>query len=37
MMFGSLNWVSVWYREGGRLTGAQVAEEMAATLLAALR
>jgi AcrR family transcriptional regulator len=37
MMFGSLNWVSVWYREGGRLTGAEIAEEMAATLLAALR
>ena len=36
-LFGALNWVSLWYREGGRLTGAQIADEIAATFLAALR
>jgi AcrR family transcriptional regulator len=35
-LFGALNWVSVWYRPGGRLTGAQIADEIAATFLAAL-
>jgi AcrR family transcriptional regulator len=36
-LFGALNWVSVWYREGGRLSGAAVADEIADTFLAALR
>jgi AcrR family transcriptional regulator len=36
-LFGALNWVSVWYREGGRLSAAQIADEIAATFLAALR
>lgn len=36
-MFGALNWVSVWYREGGRLTGEEVIAEIAGTFLAALR
>jgi AcrR family transcriptional regulator len=36
-LFGALNWVSVWYREGGRLTGDEVAAEIADTFLAALR
>lgn len=36
-LFGALNWVSLWYREGGRLTGAEIAAEIAATFLAALR
>jgi hypothetical protein len=36
-MFGALNWVSLWYREGGRLTGAQIADEIADTFLRALR
>jgi AcrR family transcriptional regulator len=36
-LFGALNWVSVWYRAGGRLTGAQIAAEIADTFLAALR
>ena len=36
-LFGALNWVSLWYREGGRLTGPQIADEIAAIFLAALR
>lgn len=36
-LFGALNWVSLWYREGGRLTGPEIADEIAATFLAALR
>ena len=36
-LFGALNWVSMWYRAGGRLTAAQVADKIAATFLAALR
>ncbi len=37
LVFGALNWVSLWYREGGRLTGAQIADEIADTFLRALR
>ena len=36
-MFGALNWVSVWYRDGGRLTGDEVVAEIADTFLAALK
>jgi len=36
-LFGALNWVSVWYREGGRLTGEQIADEIAGMFLRALR
>jgi len=36
-VFGALNWVSLWYREGGRLTGPEIADEIAGTFLAALR
>jgi TetR/AcrR family transcriptional regulator, cholesterol catabolism regulator len=36
-MFGALNWVSLWYRPGGRLSGEQIADEIADSLLAALR
>lgn len=36
-LFGALNWVSLWYREDGRLTGPEIADEIAATFLAALR
>ena len=35
-LFGALNWVSLWYRDGGRLSGEQVADEIADTFLAAL-
>ena len=35
-LFGALNWVSVWYRSDGRLTSAEIADEIAATFLAAL-
>lgn len=35
-ILGAHNWVGVWYREGGRLTGQQIAEEMSNTFLAAL-
>lgn len=35
-LFGALNWVSVWYREGGRLTCAEIADELAEMFLAAL-
>ena len=36
-MLGAHNWVSLWFKEGGRLTGAEVAEVMVDTWLAALR
>lgn len=36
-LFGALNWVSMWYREGGRLTGTEIADEIADTFLSALR
>jgi len=36
-LFGALNWVSVWYRQGGRLTGEQIADEIAGMFLRALR
>lgn len=36
-MLGAHNWVGVWYREGGRLDGDAIAEEMASTFLNALR
>jgi AcrR family transcriptional regulator len=35
-MLGAHNWVAVWYREGGRLTGAQIADQMGDTFLRAL-
>mgnify|MGYP005835788097 FL=1 len=35
-LFGALNWVSVWYRPGGRLSGEEIAREIADTFLAAL-
>jgi AcrR family transcriptional regulator len=36
-MLGAHNWVGVWYRDGGRLSGEEIAEEMAETFLRALR
>jgi AcrR family transcriptional regulator len=36
-LFGALNWVSMWYRDGGRLSGAEIADEIADTFLGALR
>lgn len=36
-MLGAHNWVGVWYREGGRLSGEEIAEQMAETFLRALR
>jgi AcrR family transcriptional regulator len=36
-LFGALNWVSMWYRDGGRLSGAEIADEIATTFLASLR
>lgn len=35
-ILGAHNWVGVWYREGGRLTGEQIADDMSETFLAAL-
>lgn len=35
-MLGAQNWVGVWYKPGGRLTGAEIAHQMADTFLAAL-
>ncbi len=35
-MLGAHNWVSVWYRPGGRLSGQEIAERMADTFLYAL-
>ncbi len=36
-LFGALNWVSVWYRPDGRLSGEEIAREIADVFLAALR
>jgi TetR/AcrR family transcriptional regulator, cholesterol catabolism regulator len=36
-LFGALNWVHVWYRPDGRLSGPQIADEIADLFLAALR
>lgn len=36
-LLGADNWVSVWYRPDGRLSGQQIAARMADTFLAALR
>ena len=36
-MLGAHNWVGVWFREGGRLSGEEVADSMVDTWLAALR
>lgn len=36
-MLGAHNWVGVWYRENGRLTGEQIAEHMAETFLRSLK
>lgn len=36
-LFGALNWVSVWYRPDGRLSGEEIAGEIADLFLAALR
>ncbi len=36
-LLGADNWVSVWYRPGGRLTGKEIAERVADIFLAALR
>lgn len=35
-MLGAHNWVSLWFKEGGRLSGAEVAEVMVDAWLAAL-
>jgi hypothetical protein len=35
-LLGAHNWVGVWYRDGGRLSGEAIAEEMATSFLAAL-
>ncbi len=35
-LLGAHNWVGVWYRDSGRLTGAEIAERMAETFLQAL-
>ncbi|MDE2748480.1 MAG: TetR/AcrR family transcriptional regulator [Chloroflexota bacterium] len=36
-ILGAHNWVGVWYRDGGRLSGEEVADVMVDTWLAALR
>jgi AcrR family transcriptional regulator len=36
-MLGAHNWISVWYRPDGRLSGPQIASLMSDTFLAALR
>ena len=36
-MLGAHNWVGVWFRDGGRLTGEEVADVMVDTWLAALK
>ncbi len=33
MLLGAHNWVSVWYKPDGRLSGAEIAERIAGTLL----
>jgi AcrR family transcriptional regulator len=35
-LLGAHNWVGVWYKPGGRLTGAEIADMMADTFLRAL-
>lgn len=37
MMLGAHNWIGVWYKDGGRLTGNVVADMMAENFLASLR
>lgn len=36
-LLGAHNWVGVWYRDGGRLSGAEIAERMAETFLHSLQ
>ena len=36
-MLGAHNWVGVWYKAGGRLDGAEIAEMMADSFLRALK
>ena len=36
-MLGAHNWISVWFKEGGRLSGEELADVMVDTWLAALR
>lgn len=36
-MLGSINWVGVWYKPEGRLSGEQIAEQIADTMLRALK
>ena len=36
-MLGAQNWVGVWYRPGGRLTGQDIAEQVADTFLTSLQ
>ncbi len=36
-MLGAHNWVSVWYRPDGRLSGREIAQQMADTFLESLR
>ncbi len=36
-MLGAHNWVGIWYRDGGRLNGEQVADVMIDTFLTTLR
>ncbi len=36
-MMGAHNWISVWFKEGGRLSGEELADVMVDTWLAALR
>jgi hypothetical protein len=36
-MLGAHNWVGVWYREGGRLNGSEIADHMADTFLLSLQ
>lgn len=36
-LLGANNWLGVWYREGGRLSGAQIAGIMAEVFIRALR
>jgi hypothetical protein len=35
-LLGAHNWVSVWYRPGGRLTGTEIADRIADIFLASL-
>ncbi|MBZ0299770.1 MAG: hypothetical protein K8J31_08525, partial [Anaerolineae bacterium] len=36
-LLGANNWVAVWYREGGRMNGTQIADQITETFLRALR